>query len=302
MSWQAPLVRQGLRLTFKRLLASRMTPQRARARIDRLIIRGTRVPAYTSVLPGQAGVPGLWVAHRRAVFDRVILYLHGGGYFMGSSRTHAALAGMLSRESGARVFLPDYRLVPEHPFPAAFDDAVASYDALVAKGYHPANIVLAGDSAGGGLALALLSHLCRRGTPPAGALVYSPLTDLTFSGASLVTNSARDQVLPANRMTEMRGHILGGARPGEASDPRLSPLHASFPSPPPVQIHVAETEILRDDALRMRSRLPDAEIRVAGDLPHVWPMFHGLLPEATQTLRQSGAFIRACLDPMAGDN
>lgn len=301
MSWQARLLAAVLRRTLRPMMARDQSPQQARRRMDALMTRTLRPPPYTLTLPAELGVPGLWVSNRRTD-DGIVLYFHGGGYFMGSSSTHMALAAMLARDSGARVFLPDYRLAPEHPFPAAFDDALAAFDALVARGHDPSRIVLGGDSAGGGLALALMSHLCQEGRPPAGLFAFSPWTDLTFSGASLVTNSRRDQMLPSNRLTEVRAHILGGSRPGEASDPRLSPLHAGFPNPPPVLIHVAETEILRDDALRMRSRLPDAEIRVAGDLPHVWPLFHTVLPEARATIAQTGAFIRSSLAPPSDGN
>jgi len=302
MSWQARVLRSALGLTFKPVLTHTKSPDAVRARIDGAMMLSASPPPLTSILPATLGVAGRWVRAQGANPAQVILYFHGGAYVMGSSLTHSGVAGHLSALSGASVFLPDYRLAPEHPFPAAFNDAVASYDALLGKGYDPATIVLAGDSAGGGLALALLAHLCKRGPRPAGAMVYSPLTDLTFSGASLVTNSSREQVLAPTRLTEVRAHILGGAKPGEANDPRLSPLHASFPAPPPVQIHAAETEILRDDSLRMRSRLPDAEIKLAGDLPHVWPLFHTVLPEARETLRQSGAFIRSCLTPSVTGN
>jgi acetyl esterase/lipase len=136
------------------------------------------------------------------------------------------------------------------------------------QGCSARRIVIGGDSAGGGLALALLSHLCRSGTPPGGAFAFSPWTDLTLSGGSLKENAARDHYLPAERLSEARDMVLQGFDP---ADPRVSPLFADFPDAPSVLIHVAETEILRDDALRMARVLPGAEIRLAGDLPHVWP-------------------------------
>lgn len=302
MSWQATAARWLLRTMLRRDFARIALPGPARRRFARLARRWLHAPPLTLVLARSiACVPGRWVENRPRGHG-VVLYLHGGAYIFGSPATHTPLAAHLARRSGVRVFLPDYRLAPEHPFPAAFDDALAVWDGLLAAGHAPQEIVLAGDSAGGGLALALLSHLCHRGTPPAGVLAFSPWTDLTFTGASLVTNAAREQILPAHRATEARSMILGGARPGEADDPRLSPLYATFPAPPPVQIHVAETEILRDDALRMRGRLPRADIRLAGDLMHVWPILHDLLPEARATLDQAGAFIRLCLDRPSGEN
>lgn len=301
MSWQAKALGFFLRTFVRPSFARAADPNQARARFEKLARLGFRAPAGTAVTQGDLGVPGRWVTNRRTS-DGTVLFFHGGAYLMGSSATHTALAAKLARRSGAQVFLPDYRLAPEHPFPAAFDDAVACWNSLISRGYSADKIVLAGDSAGGGLALALLSHLCRTGQQPAGCFVYSPWTDLTFSGASLVTNAKSEQLLPPARLTESRAHILGGSRPSDADDPRLSPLHAQFPAPPPVMIHVASTEILRDDALRMRNRLPDAEIRVAGDLPHVWPLFHNTLPEARDTVQASAMFIRSCLETMSGES
>lgn len=295
MSWQASAIRAAARFAVRPVLARPQAPGAARAQFARGARRLFRAPPYTLTLADTlGGVPGQWVSNRPRQRG-VILYFHGGAYTMGSSATHAPMLAALARRSGLEAFLPDYRLAPEHAFPAAFDDAVAVFDGLLARGHDPRTIILGGDSAGGGLALALLSHLCRTDRRPAGLFAFSPWTDLTFSGASLVTNSARDQVLPAHRLTEIRALILGGARPADADDPRLSPLHASFPQVPPVLLHAAETEILRDDALRMRGRLPDAEIRIAGDLPHVWPILHNWLPEARETLDQTTRFVLSCL-------
>ena len=299
MSWQARVARfVGLNLT-RPSLARQRDPRAARAHFERMARRFCRLPPRSLILEAEeGGVPGLWISNQPQD-SGVILYFHGGAYLMGSPRTHAALAAALAQRTGARVFVAQYRLAPEHPFPAAFEDALAAYDGLIRRGHRPESVVLGGDSAGGGLALALLGHLCRAGRVPAGLFAFSPWTDLTFSGASLVTNASRDQVLPAHRLTETRAQILGGARPADADDPRLSPLYATFPAPPPVLIHAAETEILRDDAQRMRGRLPGAEIRIAGDLPHVWPMLHGWLPEADGTLDHTARFILSCLRPAA---
>ncbi|PWE26566.1 alpha/beta hydrolase [Pararhodobacter marinus] len=300
MSWQAQVIRALAHRVSRPALRRQRDPLAARARFERFARRSLRVPPGTLDLPGRAGgVPGLWVSNRPDD-SGVIVYFHGGAYLMGSPRTHLPLAAELARRTGARVFMPEYRLAPEHPFPAAFEDAEAAYDGLLALGHSPESLVLAGDSAGGGLALALLARLCARGLRPAGYVGFSPWTDLTLSGASLVTNASRDQLLPGHRLTEIRAMILGGATPQDAMDPRLSPLHAEFPAPPPVLIHAAQTEILRDDALRMRGRLPRAEIRLAGDLPHVWPMLFNWLPEARDTLDDTARFIRRVLAPEAG--
>lgn len=299
MSWQAEVIRYGARNWARAALRKGRDLPTARSRFERMAARYFRTPPGTLALEATiAGVPGEWVQNQPRDTG-VMLYLHGGAYMVGSPRTHRGLVAALAQRTGLRAFVADYRLAPEHPFPAAFEDAVAAYDGLIALGHAPQSIVLGGDSAGGGLALALLSHLCHLGRKPAGVFTFSPWTDLTLTGASLVTNAAREQLLPAHKLTETRAVILGGATPQDASDPRLSPFYASFPSPPPVQIHVAESEILRDDALRMRGRLPGAEIKVAGDLPHVWPMLHAFLPEARQTLDDTARFIRSCLPPEA---
>lgn len=283
-------------------MARSTTPEAARLRFARTARLLFRAPPYSVMLNGMVGgTSGLWISNRRRN-DSVILYFHGGAYVVGSPETHAAMLAELARRTGGRVFAPRYRFAPENPFPAAFDDALTAWAGLRAKGYAPRDIVIGGDSAGGGLALALLSHLCRMGQQPAGLFAFSPWTDLTLSGASLVTNARREQMLPAHRMIEVRSLILGGARPTDADDPRLSPLHAAFPAPPPVLLHTAETEILRDDALRMRNRLPDAEIRTAGDLLHVWPILHNWLPEARSTLDMTARFVTNCLNRSSNEN
>ena len=302
MSPRSRWLRLWLRATMRRYMAHMQDPVRLRTQMARVMARAFRPAPFSLDLPATVGgVPGLWVSNRPAA-DPVVLYFHGGGYFFGSARTHGAMLSQLAQRTGLRVFAPDYRLAPEHPFPAAFDDAVAAWEGLLGQGYEPGQIVLGGDSAGGGLALGLLAQLCRTGQRPAALFTYSPWTDLTLTGASLVTNAAHEQILPAHRLTDIRALILGGARPHEAGDPRLSPLYASFASPPPVRIFAAETEILRDDSLRMRNRLPDAEIKVSGDLPHVWPMYHDTLPEARQTLDDTAAFIRQALALPPGGN
>lgn len=295
MSWQATAMAWFGRTILRPRFAKDSPPDEARKRFARLSRRSFRAPPLSLALAAQvAGVAGVWVQNQPRR-DAVMLYFHGGAYTMGSAETHAAMLAELAQRTGMRAFLPDYRLAPENPFPAAFEDALRVWDGLLSLGYHRDQIVIGGDSAGGGLALALLAHLCARGEQPAGAFLFSPWTDLTFSGASIVTNAAREHILPAHRLTEARAMILGGARPAEAQDPRLSPLYASYPDAPPVLIHVAESEILRDDALRMRNRLPDAEIRLGGDLPHVWPIQHNYLPEARATLDETAAFIQRCL-------
>lgn len=294
MSLRARLLRWLLWAIVRPLVAASLEVDGARRRFRRAARILFHPPPLSLILRAQGSVPGLWVQNQPRG-GGVILYLHGGAYLMGAPETHAAMIAELARLTGLPAFLPRYRLAPEHPFPAAFDDALAAWNRLLALGHAPGEIVLGGDSAGGGLALALLSHLCRSGHPPAGAFALSPWTDLTFASRSLSTNARRDPLLPVDRIEEVRDMILGTPPAADPADPRLSPLFAEFPDPPPVQIHVAETEILRDDSLRLQSLLPAADIRMAGDLPHVWPIFHNHLPEARDTLATTAGFIRACL-------
>ncbi|MEO0946266.1 MAG: alpha/beta hydrolase fold domain-containing protein, partial [Pseudomonadota bacterium] len=205
-----------------------------------------------------------------------ILYFHGGGYVAGSAWTHRAMLGRLSLLSGLPVFAADYRLAQDAPFPAAFDDARAAWDKI---DLPAACIVLGGDSAGGGLSLALLASLLNDGIRPAGSFAFSPWTDLTLSGETLTTNAASDAILPRARMDELRETVLQGADP---ADPRISPLFAEWTDPPPVLVQASDTEILYDDGRRITERLKqagsDATFETWSNCPHVWHIFDGLIP------------------------
>ena len=243
----------------------------------------------------------LWVAPKNPNANSVILYLHGGAFIFGSPDTHRAMLAKLAQLSGTMACLPRYRLAPEHPFPAGLDDALAAYQDLLEQGYDADQIILGGDSAGGGLALALLHTLIAEGRPvPAGVFCLSPLTDLTFSGESWTRNAKREVLLPAERAIELVAMYLGAQ---DATDPRASPLFGAFTSAPPVYLTVGDSEILLDDTLRMAERLRqcgvDVSCDVAQDLPHVWPLCQGLLPEADATLAQISDWIVARLEAQA---
>lgn len=285
-----------LRSAGRPLLKRTKTPERARRDFDltaRLFFRGPRRNT-TRVRIGS--VSCLDVRPDNPKWSGVLLYLHGGGYITGSARTHLPMIGHVAHRIGCRAVLPDYRLAPEHRFPAAFEDAKAVWDALLDSGLHPVKIVIGGDSAGGGLALALLSDVLKSGHRPAGLFAFSPWTDLTLSGASLAENAEADVILPVERIEELRGML---ADPGELADPRLSPLFAEFSGAPPVYFQVSDTEILRDDTVRMADRLRAAGADVSvdhwPDAPHVWQMFRGWLPEADDALERTAVFIEDCL-------
>lgn len=294
MSWQLATLRHVLRWGVRPVLARVTSWTFARrsfevgARLTFRRVRGARSVPATGAL-----APGLWVEGGATPEHGVVLYLHGGAYLVGSPATYRHLAGRLARNTGCRIYLPDYPLAPEHPAPAAFDAALAVWRALLAAGHRPSDIVIGGDSAGGGLALALLARLLAEGQPPAGCFVFSPWTDLTLSGASLDRNRNRDAVLPRARMEEVRDMARGALAP---DDPRISPLFAAYPGSPPVFIAWSETEILRDDGARMAKTLTSGDTPVVTDVqpdaPHVWQLFHGWVPEADASLRKAGEFIR----------
>ena len=295
MSLRLALLNAWLRRVEKPILARVPGPPEIRRRFDRTARLSFRDPPFACYLPDRLGdVPALWasVGARR---PGAILYFHGGGYVFGSPETHKAMLARLSALTGLPACLPDYRLGPEHPFPAAVEDALAAWEGLLARGYAPDEIVLGGDSAGGGLMLALLGLLCRAGGPrPRAAFAFSPWTDLTLSGASMAENAATEALLPVERVAETRDYYMAGSDP---EDPCASPLFAAFPGVPPVLIQASRSEILRDDTLRMAERLEAQggriELQLWENAPHVWQIFQGWLPEAEEALANVARFLAA---------
>ena len=248
---------------------------------------------YTAAIVG--GVPGVWIAPDGVSTSRTILYLHGGGYVVGSSDTHGKMVGHLVKAAGARAFLPDYRLAPEHPHPAALEDAVAVYRALLADGVDPARLLVAGDSAGGGLTVALLVALRdARVALPAGAMGLSPWVDLEGTGATVVTRAAVDLMVTPELATMMATLYLNGADP---RTPTASPLYADLHGLPPMCIQVGDEETLLDDSLRLADRLRaagvDVSIEVFPEMQHVFQLPAGLLPESDDAIAKLGAYAKA---------
>lgn len=240
------------------------------------------------------GRPALRVRPPRTRTDNLILYFHGGGFVFGSPRTHAPMVTSLARRCRSQAILADYRKAPEHLFPKAVDDAEAAYLDLSSK-LAPEKIVLGGDSSGGGLALSLLARLIARGHAlPAGVFCLSPLTDLTFSGKSFHENAQSEVILPAERAEELTALYLGDQDP---KHPEASPLFADFSGAPPIWLRAGSTEFLRDDTVRMAEHLTaqgvEVDMRIEHDLPHVWPMFHNVLPEARQTQTEASEWIKS---------
>lgn len=242
------------------------------------------------------GRPATVVRAAGARADRAILYLHGGGYCSGSPAMYLDLAHRLSTASGVTVLLPDYRLAPEHPFPAAVDDALAAYrDAL--RDRPPSHLAIAGDSAGGGLTFATLVAARDAGLPmPAAAWAISPWTDLAYTGESHRRNRDADAFIRADLVGAAAGWYVGDA-PRES--PLASPLYAALHALPPMLVHVGSTEILLDDSRRIVARLREAGVEttltIFDDLPHVFHVFAAYLPEARAAIVEGGRFLAARL-------
>jgi acetyl esterase/lipase len=248
----------------------------------------------TALEPVDAGgVAGEWTS-APSVDDRVILYLHGGAYHMGSISSDRRLASLLSSAARARVLNLGYRLAPEYPFPAAVDDALGAYRWLLTSGNLPSSIAILGPSAGGGLALAALVALRDAGDPLPGAVVaISPVTDLQATGASMRTRADADLMLRPEGVTEAADWYLAGQDPRH---PYASPLHAEVAGLPPLLIQVGDAEILLDDstrfAARVREAAGDVTLEVWPEMPHVWHTFAGLLPEADQAIAGIGSWLQ----------
>jgi acetyl esterase/lipase len=225
----------------------------------------------------------------------VILYLHGGGYVSCSPAVYRPITAALARLTPARVFALDYRLAPEHPHPAAVDDAERAFDWLLAQGVGPETIAVAGDSAGGGLTLALLLRLRDKGKAlPAAAVLLSPWTDLSGSGPSMALNDGRDAMFrPANIRT-----FAGCYAPMESwRVPAVSPVFGDLGGLPPVHLQVGAEELLRDDAVRVHDRIERAggssELALFEGVFHGWHLLDGVIPESRRALEQASQFARA---------
>jgi monoterpene epsilon-lactone hydrolase len=235
------------------------------------------------------GIDGEW-AETATSAKTTMMYIHGGGFVACSPQTHRPITAALARR-GFRVFAPAYRLAPEHPFPAAIDDVVAAWRAL--RRETSGAMVVAGDSAGGTLALALMIWLRDRGEPlPAAAVLFSPATDLAGTGASHQENSRRDAMFRPEILKRFRIAYLGSADP---KNPLVSPLYADLKALPPLFIEVGQTEVLRDDAVRLAERARavgvQAELKVWPVVPHVWQMADAFIPEARRSLDAAAQFL-----------
>ena len=294
-SSQSHLVSLALRALVKRNSHANFDVARARHWTDRLL--SLPLPhlqvRFRDFSSGRLN--GEWVDSQSP--GPMLLYLHGGGYFFCSPRTHRPMTAYLTRSLGGSTLALKYRLAPEHPFPAALEDAMEAYRWLLAQGHSPERIVVAGDSAGGGLVLSTLVALRQAGLPmPAAAACFSPWTDLAATGSSLDANDRHCAMFSAAGIRSARRLYLGEADP---YDPRVSPLYADLAGLPPLLIHVSDNEVLLDDSLRMAERARQAGVAVSlkvwENLPHVWQLFQRLVPEGKESLREAGQFLTSHL-------
>ncbi len=254
---------------------------------------GTMLPvrAGVAVTPvDAAGVPAEWIGDEDGP---MIVYLHGGGYCIGSLDTHRAMLTHLAGAIHGRVLAVDYRLAPEHPHPAALDDAVTAYRFALAGGVAPERVVLAGDSAGGGLTLATLVALRDAGVPlPAAGVCLSPWADLTQSGATITTHADVDPMVQGADLDRWADAYRGTAL---AAAPAISPLFADLAGLPPLHIEVGTAEVLLDDARRVadaaRAAGVDVELHEADGMIHVWQFFAGIAPEADEAIERIAGFV-----------
>ena len=249
------------------------------------------------------GVPGTWVRPANWRREEAIVHLHGGWFNFGSAKAYRHLVGHIAARAGARAFIPDYRRAPEHPFPAATDDVLASYRALGARGIQ--RVALTGDSAGGNLALVLASRVTGEGSPINATLVgvaaLSPVTDLALSGATYVTRADADPLFTRPQVAQLVNSYLAGA---DAEDPLASPLYGRLAGVPPVRIHVGDDEVLLDDSLRYVARAAAAGVDARADvwmgMPHGFQGSFGRLKAAAQSLDAIGAFLAERLQGLPG--
>jgi acetyl esterase/lipase len=267
------------------------TPQEMRALFEQMAAPAEADVKSEPVTAG--GVKAEWISAPGADSGRAVLYLHGGGYVLGSIKTHRDLMGRISRAAKARVLGVDYRLAPEHPFPAAVDDAVAAYRWMLQQDLNPSRIAVAGDSAGGGLVVATLVAIRDAKLPTPGAGVcLSPWVDLEGIGESMTTREHLDPVVRRDGLKQMAAAYLAGKDP---RTPLAAPLYADLKGLPPLLIQVGDAETLLDDSNRLAERARAAGIQVKlevwPEMIHVFQLFAGFLPEGQQAVQGIGQYL-----------
>ncbi|MBV9567788.1 MAG: alpha/beta hydrolase [Hyphomicrobiales bacterium] len=283
---------------IRKALAARPRPTRLAQRRQRLDALGAQysLPSDVRVTPVEAnGVRAEWSVTSNAEDARVILFLHGGGYISGSLDSHRHMIAEAGRQAHARTLALGYRLSPEHSFPAALEDALSGYAFLIARGIEPRRIAIAGESAGGGLAVAAMVTMRDQGIPlPACAWLSSPWVDLELTGASMIGKASVDPLIQKPYLAELAAMYLNGRDP---RTPLASPIHADLRGLPPMLIQVGSAETLLDDAVRLANVAGAADTRVTleiwPDMIHAWHLFYQEVAAGRRALANVGAFIRS---------
>ena len=294
MSLSLNITNFALRLVVKAVQIGPLRPMLIRRTVN-VLAKAMPVPkwaTHTSIPanPALGLCPAEWISVAQP--ERTILYFHGGGYFFCGLRSHRPSCAHLARHAKARVLSVDYRMAPEHTCPAAVEDAVAWWKELLRQGVNPADVVFAGDSAGAGLAAACLVAAKAQGLPmPAGAVLYSPMADMSCSGESMVSNAKTDVMFSARMIPQAAALYLGGRA---STDPLASPVFANLRGLPELLIFASESELLMSDSVRLHENAREAGIActliLRPGMPHVWPIIVHL-PEAQADLRLSAQFI-----------
>lgn len=304
MSFQSVVAGLFLRWRVKNgIKPMKLDYKEARDRVNRISSMGPAVPSDITHTPIAANpAKGLCAAEWLSVANpqRTVIYFHGGGYFFCSLETHRAACGYLARKSQARVLSVDYRMAPEHACPAAVEDALGWWQELLSQGVNPQDVVFAGDSAGGGLALASLVAARDRGMPmPAGALLFSPWADLSCSGETMKTQAKADVMFNPYLLPQAAELYLQGR---SATDPLASPLFADLAGLPEMLVFASEHEILLSDSTRLYDKARQAGVTVQlikrPRMPHVWPILI-ILPEAREDMAKCGQFIARVTGPQS---
>ena len=297
MSVRAELLRIALRWLKERRKGRHLPIGTVRRRLQLLepVVPGPSAGTRTETVDAD-GINAVRITVPQAREDICILHFHGGGYVVGSAPLYRDFTWRIGRAARARVLYFDYRLAPEHPFPAALDDAVRVYRWLAGR-IDPRRIVAMGDSAGGGLALGALRRLRDEGFAlPGAAVLISPWTDLALTGDSLRSNATADPMMDVAALPAIAGYYLGGADP---RNPYASPLYGDASGLPPTLIQVGSDEILRDDAVRMAAELKAAgcrtEIEIWPRMPHAWHLYARILPEGRRAIEHIGRFVQSAL-------
>ena len=296
MSRRAKFVRWLTGKYIKGLDVPHLPVEKARAQFEKIagsfLIRAKGIEVEQTQI---AGVDVDWLRPKNARKDKVVLYLHGGAYVMGSPRTHRQLVSHMVRAAGVVAVLPDYRLAPEHPFPAAIEDAVAVYSGLLESGFGAEDIIISGDSAGGALSVATLLQLRHAGIPmPAAAVLLSPFLDITGSGESATTRADRDPWFDIADLHVVAGYYCPDE--SEWKNPLVSPVFANVAGLPPMLIQVDDDEILLSDSTRLAEKLEaegvEVELEVWPHMWHVFQMFIRRMPESGAAVRKIAAYIQ----------